>query len=72
MVLVANTVVDGKPVSSRDAVLEAFSRIDAFVSDPFSQELATFESKVRDANREYHENTNDLYRIADALVNAIG
>lgn len=65
-------MVDGKPVSSRDAVLEAFSRIDAFVSDPFSQELATFESKVRDANREYHENTNDLYRIADALVNAIG
>lgn len=70
--MVANTVVDGRPVSSRDAVLEAFNRIDSLISDPFSRELATLESQVRDVNREYHESTNDLYRIADALVNAIG
>lgn len=72
VVLVANTMVDGKLVSSRDAIFEAFAKIDSYIADPFSQELSLMEGKIREINQNYQRSTNDIDRIADGLVNLIG
>jgi hypothetical protein len=72
VVLVANTVVDGKEVSSRDKIAEAFSKIDAMLSDPFSKALTEFESRIDELNRDYQEGTNDVFRLMDTVVNLSG
>lgn len=72
VVLVANTVVNGQSVSSRDAILDAFSKIDALIADPFSQELSKMEAKLREINHDYVSKTSDAGKIADMFVNFIG
>ena len=70
MVLVANTVAEGKDVSSREAVYEAFARIDKLLADPFSAALSSYDQRIKEISSDYAENTNDAFRVIDAGMNA--
>lgn len=72
VVLVANTVANGEEVSSRKAIYEAFARIDELVSDPFSKALSRLEAQMVEINHNYQASTNDVFRVMDAAVNALG
>jgi len=66
VVLVANTVAEGKEISSRDAICEAFAKIDKLLADPFSTALAGYDKEMKDISSSYQENTNDAFRVMDA------
>ncbi len=72
VVLVANTVVEGKEIQSRDAIFEAFAKIDRLLADPFSEALRNGEERVRGISSSYAENTNDLLRVGDLAANVSG
>lgn len=72
VVLIANTVVEGKEVSSREAVLDAFSKIEGMLFDPFSEDLREAEGELRKINSEYGSEINDVNRAYDFVSNASG
>lgn len=72
VLLVANSVVDGKEVSSRQALAEAFEKIDRLIADPFTVALAGYESRIGSISAEYAEATNDVFRGVDAVMNFTG
>lgn len=72
VVLVANTVVEGREVRSREAVYEAFAKIDRLLADPFTDVLRDGEERVRAVSSAYAEQTNDLRRVGDVATNVSG
>lgn len=72
VVLVANTVAEGKEITSRDAVYEAFAKIDKLLADPFSKALSSYDEGIKSISSEYSEDTNDAFRVMDAGMNLSG
>lgn len=72
VVLVANTVAEGKEINSRTAVLDAFSKIEGMLFDPFSEDLRTAEDDLRKINLEYGNEANDAKRVLDFAANTSG
>lgn len=72
VLLVANSVVDGREVSSRQALADAFAKIDRILADPFTSALSDYEGRIREISAEYADNTNDAFRLADGFLNLTG